>query len=45
MFDILSYILGKKAGKEVVVIDSDKYTYSDDCDGNITVEEADNNGE
>ena len=41
MFDIVSYILGKKSGEKTVVISSD-YTYTDDGEGNITVEEADN---
>lgn len=45
MFDIISYILGKKAGEKTVIIESEEYTFSDDGDGNITVEEVDNNGE
>ena len=44
MFDIISYILGKKSCEKTVVIESSDYTFSDDGDGNITVEEA-NNGE
>ena len=44
MFDIISYILGKKSGEKTVYIESSDYTFSDDGDGNITVEEA-NNGE
>lgn len=45
MFDIVSYILGKKAGAGVIELDdSEEYTFTDDGDGNITVEEADNNG-
>ena len=42
MFDIISYILGKKAGENTVNLDSDSYIYTDDGEGNITVEEADN---
>lgn len=44
MFDIISFILGKKSGEKIVNIESSDYTFSDDGDGNITVEEA-NNGE
>ena len=42
MFDILSFIIGKMKGETDVVLDSDFYTYTDDGEGNITVEEADN---
>lgn len=42
MFDIISYILGKKSGEKTVDIESSDYTFSDDGDGNITIEEADN---
>lgn len=42
MFDILSFIIGKMKGETHVVFDSDSYTYTDDGEGNITVEEADN---
>lgn len=42
MFDILSFIIGKMKGETHVVLDSDSYTYTDDGEGNITVEEADN---
>ena len=45
MFDILSYILGKKSGENNVTVISDDYTFNDDGEGNITVEEGDNNGE
>lgn len=38
MFDIISYILGKTAGKGEVVIEGD-LEFEDDGDGNITVEE------
>lgn len=41
MFDIISYIFGKKAGeKNVVLSDDSNYTYSDpNSDGNIVIEE------
>ena len=39
MFDIVSYILGKKIGEKTVVIESSDYTFSDDGDGNIVIEE------
>lgn len=42
MFDIISFILGKKTGEKTVVIESNDYTFSDDGDGNITIVEADN---
>ena len=42
MFDIVSYILGKKSGEKTVILDSDDYTFSDDGEGNITVTEEDN---
>ena len=42
MFDILSFIIGKMNGETHVVLDSDSYTYTDDGEGNITVEEEDN---
>lgn len=45
MFDILSYIIGKKSGENNVAVISDDYTFHDDGEGNITVEEVDNNGE
>jgi len=44
MFDIISYILGKKSGEKNIILDSDDYTFSDDGDGNIEIKEA-NNGE
>lgn len=44
MFDIVSYILGKKSGEKTVILDSEDYTFSDDGDGNVTVTEE-NNGE
>lgn len=44
MFDIISYILGKKSGENSVNLESDNYTFSDDGDGNVTVVEE-NNGE
>lgn len=47
MFDVVSYILGKKSGEKgenTVNIESSDYIFSDDGDGNITIEEA-NNGE
>lgn len=40
MFDIVSYILGKKAGEKTINLDSDDYTFSDDGDGNIEIEEG-----
>lgn len=39
MFDIVSYILGKKSGEKIVNLDSENYTFSDDGDGNIEIEE------
>lgn len=42
MFDVISFILGKKSGEKTVVFDSNDYTFSDDGSGNITVEEIDN---
>ena len=42
MFDIVSYVLGKKSGEKTVILDSDDYTFSDDGEGNITVTEEDN---
>ena len=42
MFDIVSYILGKKLGEKTVNLDSEEYTFSDDGDGNIIIEESDN---
>lgn len=38
MFDIVSYILGKKAGEKTVNLESDDYTFSDDGNGNIEIE-------
>ena len=42
MFDIVSYILGKKSGEKTVILDSDDYTFSDDGKGNVTIKEVDN---
>lgn len=42
MVDIVSYIIGKKAGEKTVTIDSDDYTFSDDGNGNVTIKEEDN---
>ena len=42
MFDIVSYVLGKKSGEKTVILDSDDYTFSDDGEGNITVTDEDN---
>lgn len=42
MFDIVSYILGKKSGEKTVILDSDDYTFSEDGNGNVTIKEADN---
>ena len=39
MFDIVSYILGKKAGENTINLESDDYTFTDDGDGNIEIEE------
>ena len=36
MFDIVSYILGKKSGEKTVNIESDSCTFSDDGEGNTT---------
>lgn len=44
MFDIISFILGKKSGEKTIILDSSDYIFSDDGDGNVTIEEA-NNGE
>ncbi len=38
MFDIVSYILGKKAGGNTINLESDDYTFTDDGDGNIEIE-------
>ena len=40
MFDIISYILGKKAGEKTVTIDSEEYTFTEDGQGNIVIEEV-----
>lgn len=37
MIDLLSYILGRKAGQGEVVIDGENITFADDGEGNITV--------
>lgn len=37
MFDILSYILGKKSGT-IVIESNDEYTVTDDGEGNVTIE-------
>ena len=42
MFDIVSYILGKKSGEKTVILDSDDYTFSDDGEGNVTITEESN---
>ena len=42
MFDIVSYILGKKSREKTVNLDSEDYTFSDDGEGNVTVEEVNN---
>ena len=44
--DITSYILGQKSGKGSVVIEEGgDYTFTDpDNDGNIVIQEDDNNG-
>lgn len=42
MFDIVSYILGKKSGEKTVNLDSEEYTFSDDGDGNVEIKESDN---
>lgn len=44
MVDIVSYIIGKKAGEKTVTIESDDYTFSDDGNGNVTIKEV-NDGE
>ena len=40
MFDLISFILGKKQGEKSVTLDADAYTFTDDGEGNITIEEA-----
>ena len=40
MFDIVSYILGKKSGEKTVNLDSDNYTFTDDGDGNVEIKES-----
>ena len=42
MFDILSFLLGKKQGEKTINLDSDDYTFTDDGEGNITVTEENN---
>ena len=42
MFDIVSYILGQKSGEKNINLESDDYTFSDDGDGNVIIEESDN---
>lgn len=44
MFDILSYLLGKKSGEGNVEIETDNLTFADDGEGNVTVEEVNSNG-
>ena len=39
MFDILSFLLGKKQGEKTVNLESDDYTFSEDGNGNITIKE------
>ena len=41
MFDILSFLLGKKQGENTINLESDDYTFSEDGNGNITIKEAD----
>lgn len=41
MVDIVSYIIGKKAGEKTVNLESYDYTFSEDGNGNITIKEAD----
>lgn len=38
MFDIISFILGKKQGEQSVNIDAENITCTDDGEGNITIE-------
>lgn len=49
MLDIISYILGLRrgrvAGAGTVVLTGDEYAFTDDGEGNITIEEAQSNGE
>jgi len=42
MVDIVSYIIGKKAGEKTVTMESDDYTFSEDGNGNVEIKEADN---
>ncbi len=40
MFDVVSYLMGaSKAKGEVVISDTEKYTFTDDSQGNITITE------
>ena len=42
MFDIISFILGKKLSTgNIVVMDGESYTFTDDGEGNITITEGD----
>lgn len=40
MFDILSFLLGKKQGEKTINLESDDYAFTDDGDGNIEIEEG-----
>lgn len=45
MFDVVSYILGKtSAGGKIIIEGGEDLTFTDDGQGNITIEESDNNG-
>lgn len=46
MFDLFSYLLGKKSGAgNVVLSDDTNYTFKDEnSDGNIEIEESEGNG-
>ena len=45
MFDSVSFILGKKAGGGTVIIEGgEDLTFTDDGEGNITIEEENSNG-
>lgn len=44
MFDIVSYVMGQRNGRdEVIIEEGGDYTFTDaNSDGNIVIEEADN---
>lgn len=42
MFDIISFLLGKKKGENTININSEDYDFTDDGDGNVEIEEVGN---